>query len=788
MLFRKSQKLIVFGAIIFFLSASIAWAANKNLVWMSLLLGGTPVYNITTDSSVDSSTINLILPRASGNIADELIMQTFSVSAETFEQSGGLIMADNQTKQTALLGYRIEGDASQTEVSLRSSATALILMIAGSTLGADEKRAMVNEIHAHIDFPTLVVGFEEAFAIDPYFLESIGNNTTLVTLIKTIATDITTPIVVSPLSSLPTMAASVPINMVTVTPINYWENDQWGETWKWYPYNYGIATFDPPFMAKAESGDRVAFGNPTLVNYIATLYGDDGAEINWFMVPRNSTLFQKTIVNGWAVKRELSIGTEIDQYAQHIVFERTTAVNGLNTFHLFTGILGVVGDAAVLQTLAKQLENASVYIDAAGCLISLASTVDFTTNPEESFIQNFLTSNLFTTVETTITGCIVPLLADYLTESSSDIIKMITTSSAKIAGKMTPAGWALLVFDANNELAPFVLSWAQSDDYIGYDLTWTSSPALIDVSHNDEMPYIECGPIHLDFCSTESTCITAGGYWYNNACNQNSQDNITISYPSSSDAWKANETDTYVEWEGATGTQVQIELYKNGIYIELYHDWTANDGRAVRGLALPATAYASNYQLKVIDDMGNYGWSDFFAIVDPSLCTSDDPSLCVTLEHCVAVGGYWFDETWGCIANQGSPNYVDNTDGTVTETSSGLMWQKADSAPNRYTYYQALSYCSQLELAGHMDWRSPTASELASLLICTNGSSSPCNSLNDNYAIPTLDPVFLWGETYYYYWSSSGSNRSYTRCHLGAGSCNTTIYTDYEYYYVKCVR
>lgn len=62
-------------------------------------------------------------------------------------------------------------------------------------------------------------------------------------------------------------------------------------------------------------------------------------------------------------------------------------------------------------------------------------------------------------------------------------------------------------------------------------------------------------------------------------------------------------------------------------------------------------------------------------------------------------------------------SFVDNNDGTVTDTATGLMWQKSGSSPlsNR----RAKEYINQLNqrrLAGYSDWRMPTVEELASLL------------------------------------------------------------------------
>jgi len=58
--------------------------------------------------------------------------------------------------------------------------------------------------------------------------------------------------------------------------------------------------------------------------------------------------------------------------------------------------------------------------------------------------------------------------------------------------------------------------------------------------------------------------------------------------------------------------------------------------------------------------------------------------------------------------------YVDNSNGTVTDTSTGLMWQKASSSNK--TWEEALVYCEGLNLGGHTDWRLPTIKELRSLV------------------------------------------------------------------------
>ncbi|MUU78683.1 Lcl domain-containing protein [Winogradskyella endarachnes] len=103
----------------------------------------------------------------------------------------------------------------------------------------------------------------------------------------------------------------------------------------------------------------------------------------------------------------------------------------------------------------------------------------------------------------------------------------------------------------------------------------------------------------------------------------------------------------------------------------------------------------------------------------------------------------------------GINNFVDNGDGTITDNATGLMWQQADDGNTR-DWENALSYCENLTLAGHSDWRLPNAKELQSIVDYTR---SPTTT-----ASPAIDPLFSCtsisdpnGNTgqYGYYWSSS---------------------------------
>ncbi len=81
----------------------------------------------------------------------------------------------------------------------------------------------------------------------------------------------------------------------------------------------------------------------------------------------------------------------------------------------------------------------------------------------------------------------------------------------------------------------------------------------------------------------------------------------------------------------------------------------------------------------------------------------------------------------------GINDFIDNGDGTITDQSTGLMWQKDDSGEGLF-WKDALEYSENLELAGYTDWRLPNAKELQSIV-----DYSRCPDITDSAAI---DPIF----------------------------------------------
>ena len=106
-----------------------------------------------------------------------------------------------------------------------------------------------------------------------------------------------------------------------------------------------------------------------------------------------------------------------------------------------------------------------------------------------------------------------------------------------------------------------------------------------------------------------------------------------------------------------------------------------------------------------------------------------------TSESCAGQDGLY---TAGCPSEG---RFVDNEDGTVTDTCTRLMWQK-DTGNDRdgLAWCDALAYCEGLELAGHLDWRLPNVKEVQSIVDYGFGNKA-------------IDSVF--GAVPTFYWTST---------------------------------
>ena len=117
----------------------------------------------------------------------------------------------------------------------------------------------------------------------------------------------------------------------------------------------------------------------------------------------------------------------------------------------------------------------------------------------------------------------------------------------------------------------------------------------------------------------------------------------------------------------------------------------------------------------------------------------------------------------------GANVFVDNGNGTVTDTATGLMWMQDDSGVGE-NWEDALGYGENLEFAGHDDWRLPDAKELQSIVDYTRSPSTTGSAAIDPLFNATsitdeggeADYASYWTSTTHANWTaSSGDNAAY---------------------------
>jgi RHS repeat-associated protein len=167
-------------------------------------------------------------------------------------------------------------------------------------------------------------------------------------------------------------------------------------------------------------------------------------------------------------------------------------------------------------------------------------------------------------------------------------------------------------------------------------------------------------------------------------------------------------------------------------------------------------AYNPNYAWPVYFSNGGFGGGDY------DLGTHFYKSAWYLNVRCVRSGQYT------------AHNFTDNGNGTVTDNTTGLIWQQDD--PGGLTWASALSYCEGLPLGGHSDWRLPNIKELESIT-------------DDTRYNPAVDTVFFPNAHSSIYWSSTTYDGSSSDAWYIGFSYGYSSARDKNYYsfYVRCV-
>ena len=130
-----------------------------------------------------------------------------------------------------------------------------------------------------------------------------------------------------------------------------------------------------------------------------------------------------------------------------------------------------------------------------------------------------------------------------------------------------------------------------------------------------------------------------------------------------------------------------------------------------------------------------------------------------------------------CVRGQYAPqNFTDNSDGTVTDSATGLMWQQGE--PEVMKWGDALAYCNGLTLANYSDWRLPNERELVTIV-------------DETKFNPAINTEFFPNASTLGYWSSTTNNQLTNYAFFlnsanggDGGSCQKSTW-DLN---VKCVR
>ncbi len=109
----------------------------------------------------------------------------------------------------------------------------------------------------------------------------------------------------------------------------------------------------------------------------------------------------------------------------------------------------------------------------------------------------------------------------------------------------------------------------------------------------------------------------------------------------------------------------------------------------------------------------------------------------------------------------GNNNFVDNSDETISDLATNLMWQKNDSGTHLNSFSDALLSCEVSATAGHSDWRLPNMKELHSILDYSRSPETSSSPAIDTAFFNTTVVTNEGGQSdWAYFWSSTALLKS----------------------------
>jgi len=104
------------------------------------------------------------------------------------------------------------------------------------------------------------------------------------------------------------------------------------------------------------------------------------------------------------------------------------------------------------------------------------------------------------------------------------------------------------------------------------------------------------------------------------------------------------------------------------------------------------------------------------------------------------------------------PSYTDNSDGTITDNVTGLMWQKtcdfnddgSIDVNDKMSFDESVAFVDDFNLAGYTDWRLPSIKEMYSLIVFSGLDPSGWEGEDTSLLVPFIDTDyfdFAYGDT-----------------------------------------
>jgi hypothetical protein len=150
---------------------------------------------------------------------------------------------------------------------------------------------------------------------------------------------------------------------------------------------------------------------------------------------------------------------------------------------------------------------------------------------------------------------------------------------------------------------------------------------------------------------------------------------FSVSTPAAGSVWTHGEPLGAVNWAGASGSAVVLDLYAGAAFVARLADWSANDGSETPvGTVDAAWGTGDDFRIKVVGDDGRFAWSPAFGVFGAGAWT--DISAGPLADAGNGQGVAWGDADGDGrpdlhLSNSGSPNRLFANQGDGSFTSAG---------------------------------------------------------------------------------------------------------------------